>query len=251
MTSLKSLSMAKYERLLPRIFNGAARFEMRGRQGDLIWRLPADAEVEGDAGSTDLVVAWSEFGANIERRQMPGGQLQFRAPLLSRDLGKIAWLVVGYDTQPSQPMTTAPEPLRRAFADATAVLQEELELQTECDQLAAELSERYEELNLVYSTKDQVEYFEEGQEALARLVHNCADYLDVGLAALICRDRALALHSVNTSEAPAEVESLLELLETKIYDYVESQVRSLVLNECDEAERKRLLDFDFAELKGF
>jgi len=240
---LKSLSMAKYERLLPRFFNGAVRFEIRGRQTELFWRLCADGTVqqEGDSIDDDPVVAWSEFGPGIERRQMPCGELQFRAPLLNRDLGRIGWLTVGYDTQPSVPMTTAPEPLRRAFADATAFLQEELELQSECDQLAAELSDRYEELNLVYSTKDQVEYFEEGQEALARLVHNCADYLDVGLAALICRDRGIVLHNVNSTDAPPAVEALLELLETTIYDRVESQVQSVVLNECDDAERKRLL----------
>ena len=212
---LKSLSMAKYERLLPRFFNGAVRFEIRDRQAEVLWRLKADGSVqqEGDSIDDDPVVAWSEFGTNIERRQMPCGVLEFRAPLLNRDLGKIGWLTVGYDTQPSVPMTTAPEPLRRAFADATAFLQEELELQSECNQLAAELSDRYEELNLVYSTKDQVEYFEEGQEALARLVHNCADYLDVGLAALICRDRGIVLHNVNSTDAPPNDDVLLELLE--------------------------------------
>ena len=240
---LKSLSMAKYERLLPRFFNGAVRFEIRDRQAELLWRLCADGSVqqESDETENEPVVVWSEFGPGIERRQMPCGQLQFRAPLLNRELGKIGWLTVGYDTKPSVPMTTAPEPLRRAFADAAAFLQEELDLQSECDQLASELSDRYEELNLVYSTKDQVEYFEEGQEALARLVHNCADYLDVGLAALICRDRGIVLHNVNSTDAPPEVESLMELLETTIYDRVESQVQSVVLNECDDADRKRLL----------
>jgi len=240
---LKSLSMAKYERLLPKFFNGAVRFEIRDRQATLLWRLSADGSVqdESDIAEGEPVVAWSELGAGIERRQLPCGQLQFRIPLINRDLGKIGWLTVGYDTQPSVPMTTAPEPLRRAFADAAAFLQEEMELQSECDQLAAELSDRYEELNLVYATKDQVEYFEEGQEALARLVHNCADYLDVGLAALICRDRGIALHNINSTDAPPNVEILLELLETTIYDRVESQVQSVVLNECDDDDRKRLL----------
>ena len=51
--------------------------------------------------------------------------------------------------------------------------------------MASELTERYEELNLVYHTEDQVNYFAEGQEALEQLVDNCCEYLDVGLAALI------------------------------------------------------------------
>ena len=89
----------------------------------------------------------------------------------SREFGQVAWLIVGYDAQFSVPVSTAPESLRRAFNDANAFLQEELDLLSECDQLAIELTERYEELNLVYSTKDEVEYLEEGQEALVRLFH--------------------------------------------------------------------------------
>ena len=240
---LQSLSMTKYERLLPRIFPGADRLEIRDRQGQLIWQLCATAADERDPGAPiddEPVAAWSDFGPGVERRQLPNGQMEFRAAVQSREFRKLGYLIAGYDTQPSVPMSTAPDSLRRAFADALAFLQEELELQLECNQLAVELTERYEELNLVYSTQDQVEYLEEGQEALVRLVSNCADYLDVGLAALVCRERNLVLHSVNTGHAPVDTEALLELLSGKFYDRVESQIQSLVLNESDDVERQRL-----------
>ena len=238
---LKYLLMEKYGRLLPRLFAGATKLEIHDSRGEPVWamRPGQDAANDEDAGD-DPVVAWADFGPGIERRQLPSGDLQFRSALLLRDEGKVAWLRITYDTQPSVPMSTAPEALRRAFADALAFLQQEIELQSECNQLAIELTERYEELNLVYSTQDQVEYFEEGQEALIRLVRNCADYLDVGLAALICRDRDLKLHDVNKTESPAGVEEIMDLLGTRVYDYVEAHVRSVVLNETDEVERKRL-----------
>ena len=240
---LNSLSMAKYDRLLPRIFPGAAKIEVRDRQATLFWSVQPDqpdVEPAADSLGDNPVAAWSDFGPGIERRQLPCKQLQFRVPLQMRQHGDIAWLIVAYDLQPSVPMETAPEPMRRAFADAKAFLQEELELQAECDQLAVELTERYEELNLVYSTDDKVEHLEEGQEALARLVHNCADYLDVDIAALISSERNLLLHSTNGNVAPDDVESVLELLGTAIYDRVEAQVSSLVLNETDDLERQRL-----------
>ena len=240
---LNSLNMAKYERLLPRVFPGAVRIEVRDRQGNLFWSVQPDqpdSDTTADTIDPNPVAAWSEFGPGIERRQLPSKQLQFRVPLQMRQHGDIAWLIAAYDLQPSVPMETAPDPLRRAFSDAKAFLQEELELQSECDQLAIELTERYEELNLVYSTDDQVTHLDEGQEALARLVHNCADYLDVDLAALISTERNLMLHSTNSSAAPDEIETMLELLGTAVYDRVEAQVRSLVLNETDEVERLRL-----------
>ena len=238
MNLLKSLSMKKYERLLPRVFPGVARLEIRDRHGELFWSWSPNREEEET--DDNPVVAWSEFGAGIEKRQLTESRVQFRVAISSKQYGAIAWLAAAYDTQPSISMSAAPEPLRRAFADARIFLQEEVELQSECNQLAAELGERYEELNLVYSTKDQVDYFEEGQEALVRLVHNCADYLDVGLAALVCRDRGVALHSVNSTESPPDVEGLLELVETSIYDRVESQVQSIVLNDESDEDRERL-----------
>ncbi|MGI9263015.1 MAG: diguanylate cyclase domain-containing protein, partial [Woeseiaceae bacterium] len=241
---LKLLSMEKYERLLPRTFPEAVQLEIREAHGELFWQVCVAGLIENSAtktGDEDPVIAWAPFGPGIERRSLPDGQSQFRAAISSRQYGKIAWLSVTYDTQFSVPMSTAPEPMRRAFADAIAFLREEMELQLECNELATELTERYEELNLVYSTKDQVEYFEEGKEALARLVSNCADYLDVGLAALICRDRGVTLHNVNHSYGPSDTEQLLTILGTTIYDRMESQAGSVVINETDNSQREELM----------
>ncbi|MBT8099823.1 MAG: EAL domain-containing protein [Gammaproteobacteria bacterium] len=231
---LHHVSFDKYSRLLTRAFPAAVGFEIRDGKDTLHWQYPAADDNQNDGP------AWSDFGGSIERRQVPAGPLQFRAPLLSRQLGNVGWLIVNYDVETSVPMSTAPEPMRRAFNDATVFLQEEVDLQAECNQLAIELTERYEELNLVYSTKDHVEYFEEGQEALVRLVLNCADYLDVELAALICRDRNLSLHNSNASLSDDDVKAINEILATTVYDHIEAQVQSVVLNETDSENRARL-----------
>jgi diguanylate cyclase (GGDEF)-like protein len=241
-SALKSLSMSKYDALLPRLFPDAVEFEIRDERNRLFWRHGNVAQGESSSGCNDeRSTSWSDFGFGIGRRQIVDGQLQYRAALSSRPSGAVGWLIVSYDVTASVPMLTAAEVLQRAFADATTFLQEELELQSECNELAIELTERYEELNLVYTTKDQVEYFEEGQEALVRLVDNCVDYLDVGLAALICRDRGLALHQTNNSGLPIDTGALLELLGTTVYDRVESQLSNVVVNEADDEERQRLL----------
>ena len=240
---LQSLTMPKYERLLPRLFPGARAFELQGDDGQSIWGFelaPSKSALSGELHDENDSSNWSAFGTGIERRLLPGNQTQFRSLLQSRSVGKLGWLAIGYDTRASTPMSTAPAALRRAFTDAAAFLQDDVELHNECDLLATELTERYEELNLVYSTKDEVEYLEEGQEALAGLVHNCADYLDVGLAALICPERNINLHSIHPGHTVTDTDGLLELLGTSIYDRVESQIRSVILNEADDAERKRL-----------
>ncbi len=239
MNPLPALSMAKYERLLPRLFPDAVRFELRDNGNDLLWSLDR-GEPEIGADASDEPALWTEFATGIDRRRLENGSTQFRAPLFSIDKDQTGTLAVTYRTDDSVPLSTAPDTLRRAFTEALAFIQDESDLQEECNQLARELTERYEELNLVYSTKDQVEYFEEGQEALVRLVKNCADYLDVGLAALVCRDRGIELHDLNKSDAPVNADEVLDLLRTAVYDNVESQVQSLVLNESDTGERQRV-----------
>ena len=235
--SLKTLSMEKYERLLPRIFPAAATFEIRDQHEKLAWSSStADAP-----DSAPDVSPWKEIAASIERRELQSGDTQFRAPIRSKVSGEVARLTVGYNANDSVPLGTATDAIRQSFTVACTFLQEELDLQTECDQLAVELTEKYEELNLMYTTKDSVEYFEEGQEALVRLVRNCADYLNVGFAAMICRERGVSLHSNGSGDLIQNTDQILELISSRIYDRIESQVRSLVLNETDETERRRLV----------
>ncbi len=239
---LNTLSMAKYERILPRLFPDAIRIEIADRDGENFWcKQPgSDCANKDKYQHADPVVhAWADLGAGLSRRQLPGGEVQIRRQLSAQSTGKIGWLVVAFNTSASTPMSAAPEALRRAFADAVTFLQEEVELQSECNQLAIELTERYEELNLVYSTKDQVEHLDEGHDALQRLVQNCTDYLDVGLAVLVCRDKGLLMHHKNL-HAPADSDHLLDLLAGRVYDHVRSRVQCVVLNETDEDGRARV-----------
>jgi diguanylate cyclase (GGDEF)-like protein len=241
---LGALSTSKYERLLPRIFPGATRFEIRDQHNDLFWShnvLLAKADKQKNAiASKNHEERWQDIGSKMRRRQMPCGEVQFCTDLLSRTHGRFATLIVAYNNKNCTPLQIAADLLRRAFTDAAVFLREEVELQSECNQLAVELTERYEELNLVYATKDQVEYFEEGHEALTRLVNNCADYLDVGMAALICRDRNLTLQHVSPAVSPVDIDKVIERLSNEVYNRVESQVASLVLNEDDDEARSVL-----------
>ena len=92
--------MAEYERLLPSIFAGAVRIELRDRQGKLVWSIrPGTAKNEPDYDDShdDPDAGWSDFGANIERRQLPCKQLQFRTTLSMRQHGDVACLIATYD----------------------------------------------------------------------------------------------------------------------------------------------------------
>lgn len=237
---LRNLSMSKYEVVLARVFPGASGFELVNNAGAALWWSNNNDGRTSRDGNSDSLTAWKSIGKTLSRRIASDGRVAFRGELLKSDGDVYGWLIVYYDAEQSVPMHSGLSTLQRAFSELLAILCNELELQLECNQLALELTERYEELNLVYSTDDQVEYFEEGQQALVRLVHNCADYLDVGMAALICRDRNLELSDLSRNDAPENPTALMELLRTSIYDRVESQVEPIVLNELDDLARKRV-----------
>lgn len=237
---LYNLSMSKYEDVLVRFFPGASGYELRNNADAVIWSLRKDDKNRPNVSHNDSADAWKSTGEAVSRRTASDGRTEFRGEMSKSDGDIFGWLIVSYDTEQSVPMNTALSALQSAFDEMLAILCNELELQLECNQLALELTERYEELNLVYATDDQVEYFEEGQQALVRLVHNCADYLDVGMAALICRDRNLELSDLSRSDAPEDPAALMELLRASIYDRVESQVEPIVLNELDDLSRKRI-----------
>jgi len=232
---LTHLSTEKYSRLLPRLFPGATHFELTESSQGSIWQFGEKPFAEESACGD-----WKVVGNGMQKRMVSNSHSQMRQPVSSAEDSAIGWLVVTYENDGITPLETAAPALESAFSDAMLILQDEAALQLECNQLALELTERYEELNLVFATNDQVEYFEEGQQALVKLVNNCADYLDVGVAALVCRDRNLEVVDTSRKDAPDNLEGLLQLISTRIYDRVESQVAPIVLNELDGNVRRRL-----------
>ncbi|MDH3768513.1 MAG: EAL domain-containing protein, partial [Gammaproteobacteria bacterium] len=110
-------------------------------------------------------------------------------------------------------------------------LSSESEFLNELDSMAAELSERYEELNLIYITEDNVKYFDEGQDALRKLVQNTGRFLDTGLVALVMTDRNVTTSQGNNAVPMADAERILEVATTDLYERVVFMKEAVILND--------------------
>lgn len=119
-------------------------------------------------------------------------------------------------------------PSLQAIADC---MEHELKLDTELASMTAELTERYEELNLVYHTEDQVNYFRQGQEALRTLTQNCLDYLDVGLSVLILKKKGVALSFDHPSNPLPNAVRIRSRLAEDLYEWVRKTGETVVINE--------------------
>lgn len=114
-------------------------------------------------------------------------------------------------------------------------IRNELELQSELDTMALELAERYDELNLVYHTDDQVSYFHEGYEAFRALVQNCADYLSAGLAIICLRDKGILVESRTTLD-DVDLRLIQSMLDDYLYDRVARSGDVEFLNNGDDGQ---------------
>ncbi len=117
----------------------------------------------------------------------------------------------------------------------------ELMLTSELNSMTSELTERYEELNLVYHTEDQVNYFREGTDALTQLVDNCNSYLGVGLTALVLKSKKIEIVRSTLSQTLDDAQVILSRLQHELYDWVQANKATLVVNDITDERSATLL----------
>ena len=105
--------------------------------------------------------------------------------------------------------------------------------------MAGELGERYEELNLVYVSDDQVDNFAKGQVALQTLVRNCCEYMDVAMAALILPSKGITLFHCNERNPLPGVHGCFPVLTGGLYAWMEANRESVVINAASDPLRPR------------
>ena len=211
--AFKALDIASYASLAQRLCAGSCGLAFSDRSGDEVL-ASADGVRELMRELTDGRPDWSRIDDGMKRIDLGSGRTALVITLHvegRKDSGYMIWWL---DT------SRAPESAGDMFDAVLALaacVRNELLLQNELDAMARELSERYEELNLVYHTDDQVSAFREGYQAFRVLVQNCADYLDSGLAMLYLRDKKILV----VSDAKADdlnARRIQVAIEERLYD---------------------------------
>ena len=106
----------------------------------------------------------------------------------------------------------------------------------ELDGMAEELAVRYEELNLIYVTEDNIKYFDEGQDALRKLVQNTARYLDTDLTALVMGDRNIITSQGNRTVPLPDAERIIALATGDLYERLRFMKDTVVINDPSAEE---------------
>ncbi len=230
--ALDAPSLENYSGLLQRLCPHAVGFAVHGAAGE--W-VATSASVEQNArdalgGMTPQEVA--EAG-RVGRLDLDNGRCLYTMDLRVASEDSPGTLVVEVDRTSVAGLPASDADIYSALVPFLVCMNNELRLNTELDDMAAELTVRYEELNLVYHTEDQVSLFDEGQSALKKLVGNCADYLDVRLAVLYMREKDLFVVS-DASDASIDVDLLEESLKGALYERVRQHRESIVINDFND-----------------
>lgn len=121
-------------------------------------------------------------------------------------------------------------------------------LNSELDGMASELSDRYEELNLIYATSNQATRFPEGQAALDSLVKSCRDHLDASLVALVLPAQGLSFERHDARSPVQRVSEFLRTIAGEFFAGFAAAGRAVVCNDdmSGAAELERFGAMKFA-----
>lgn len=129
-----------------------------------------------------------------------------------------------------------------AMMAAASNIMQEFVLNKELEALAAELAERYEELNLVFQPGASGHKQTFGFESLRRLVKDTTTNLGVGLAALILPTKNLEIYDLNDQITVPDAPGLLRRLRQAYFAYLRETGDPLIVNHDTDLRRAGLAD---------
>ncbi|MGD8913918.1 MAG: EAL domain-containing protein [Candidatus Thiodiazotropha sp.] len=107
--------------------------------------------------------------------------------------------------------------------------------ENELNAMASELTERYEELNLVYEADKSTLKNLQSQESLRYLVSSCTEFLNVGMTALIIPEKNINIYDFNEGEHVESPSHIINNLMDDYYCALRAHKQTIVVNTVQEA----------------
>jgi HD-GYP domain-containing protein (c-di-GMP phosphodiesterase class II) len=238
MTSLPDLDYARYARWLQRSCGKEPAMIVCDAAGVPCWHVPYDSALapwlaQLAAGG----FAWTANGEGMQRHDAGDGTCLLYVPVMVK--GRAAgWIGVREDALPAD--GAAPfgwDTLAEGLEDVAAAMADECRRQGELDSMAGELSDRYEELHLVYAIDRQVQGMDRGEDVFASLLESWAEHMDADVAAFIKPGDNLCVSATNLSAPIHNLDLVLVEMRGDLYRFAHSSRQPIVMNDADDARR--------------
>ncbi len=230
--AMRRIDFRKYAALVKSMLSGATAVVVCDQKGKRVWSLAKaapDIFVTPLTKLTEAVPDWPNTGLAIRRCTVDPSTSAYVTSVCGEDKQPLAGLFVlvehvqgagGFDYKR----------LSDGMHQMARMLGDEIQLMAELASMTEELSRRYEELNLIYNTEDNVKYFDEGQDAIRNLVKNTCEFLDVAFSAVVMADKKIMISHSSRKRSIEDSERLTELVQGDVYDHIAFRKEVVVHN---------------------
>ncbi len=238
---LASIDLHRYFRLLEKLFPEANTFSVCHCSSDC---SSANTECSGTAGScrkyrsTDVNEEQSDTHSSVFCHLSGKDDAACSVAINNRRGDTIGLLIAEFKA--ASYVSSDRDEILGKLRYVAACLQEEYLLTRELDTMARELTGRYEELNLVYDTRDELVDFGQHDELLQSLVKNCVVYLDVDMVALVLPGHERNYYATNKNLHIPDTPELAVHLQTGLYEHLREANECIILNDITSTLHRRL-----------
>ncbi|MGB5177130.1 MAG: EAL domain-containing protein [Gammaproteobacteria bacterium] len=241
--TLMSIRFDKYFALLDKLVPMASGFVVCDSEGMIVAShgetfviAPADCRADGCCAQpndtqhpeVDNVLAAAD------------GRLLLRRAILNNAGNPVGTLLACIHSELSEDDYSVLDAVTGSIEAAASCISKEYELTSELDAMAQELAGRYEELNLVYESNDDIVEYNEETDTVNQLLRNCVDYLNVGLVAMISPAQDEIHYAVSSTAPVKDPYPLLQHFARDLYSKVTAEQTCLIVNDLSDKQRVSL-----------
>ena len=242
-SALKFIDFEKYFFLLHRLIPASAGFAFCDISGEL---LATECDT-GTLKSGDKInlkafkpVNNSNFSRNTYLSVADAGRPLARVDICDRSDQAIASLLMITSNEVIEQDGKEHATIEEILHAISSCVAKELELSVELNAMAKELTDRYEELNLVYDTNNDIADFERESDAYNQLLQNCVEHLDLGAAILIFPEME-TINCVAPKHNPIQTPLfLMEQFSNELFMTIVESQKSIIINDPHDPVRSTL-----------
>jgi HD-GYP domain-containing protein (c-di-GMP phosphodiesterase class II) len=240
---LKHLDLGKYAELIRAGLGTEAPFALVDCSGKAVWASDDAPEARMEAAIAEAnrqEIEWDSDARGMLRCDVDAGYV-----LLCERLDPSAqlamWLAVLVRASGGDSTEMRVRDLRGVLRSLGACIGDEYRLNREVNGLAEDLSQRQEELNLVYSLARDARTEKGEQPSLRPLLERIAAHANVDLAAFVVSGAPVPEYAVGAGRRISNLDLVLVELRRTLFRFVMARGRPVVMNRGDDPRRRYLL----------
>jgi diguanylate cyclase (GGDEF)-like protein len=239
---LKTINLGNYFRLVHELLPGVEAVSARDVNGEFFHDNDSSKSSNLESVYTTVIEDVQSFEQDISHQILSDGDLLYIVQLKDLQGSLVGQLIVLLNALDMSGDTSPLQSVDSSLLTIAELAQHEIELNTELNMMSEELTERYEELNLVYDYDPSRALGNGGEASLEYLVKSCTNFLNVAMSALILPDQNIAIYDYAKAGERVDPSIIIPSLNDEIYNWLRDKQQTIVINGFGEKIREECCD---------